>query len=77
MGLPDVGDRVRLIHDIPEAELHRGESGVVQSTWFAPIPAYEVEFERIGLDHRTRVVVLPEQIELQSNGAGAVVAAGS
>ena len=38
-------DRVRLEQDIPELELHRGDVGVVVSSWFFPNTAYEVEFQ--------------------------------
>jgi hypothetical protein len=31
-------DRVRLEQDIPELQLHRGQVGVVVSSWFVRIP---------------------------------------
>ena len=65
MRQPHVDDFVRLIRDIPELSLHRGEIGVVRSTWFAPTMAYEVEFHPIGLDHQTRALVLAEQLEVE------------
>jgi hypothetical protein len=63
MRQPHVDDYVRLTRDIPELYLHRGQVGVVRSTWFAPTLAYEVEFHPIGLDHQTRALVLAEQLE--------------
>src|SRR2546423_10189235 len=65
MRQPHVDDFVRLTQDIPELSLHRGEVGVVRSTWFAPSMAYEVEFHPIGLDHQTRALVLAEQLEVE------------
>ena len=62
---PHVNDYVRLVGDIPELALHRGEVGVVRSTWFAPSVAYEVEFHQIGCDMDTRALLRPEQVEVQ------------
>lgn len=60
-----VDDHVRLIQDIPELFLSRGEVGIVRSTWFDPQTAYEVEFHQIGSDYQTRVLVRPEQVRLE------------
>jgi hypothetical protein len=60
-----VDDFVRLRHDLPNLSLHRGEIGVVRSTWFAPQVAYEVEFHPIGLSHETRALLVEEQLELE------------
>lgn len=65
MRQPHVDDFVRLTQDIPELSLHRGEVGVVRSTWFAPSMAYEVEFHPIGLDHQTRALLLAEQVQVE------------
>lgn len=65
MRSPHVDDYVRLIADIPELSLIRGEVGVVRSTWFAPSVAYEVEFHQIGHDYQTRALLLPEQLQLE------------
>ena len=65
MRQPHVDDFVRLVKDIPELALSKGEVGVVRSTWFAPTVAYEVEFHPIGLDHQTRALLLAEQVEVQ------------
>jgi hypothetical protein len=65
MRSPHVDDFVRLIADIPELSLNRGEVGVVRSTWFAPSVAYEVEFHQIGHDYQTRALLLPEQLQLE------------
>ena len=40
MRQPHIDDYVRLTTDIPELCLHRGDLGVVRSTWFAPTTAY-------------------------------------
>ena len=65
MRQPHIDDFVRLTRDIPELSLHRGEVGVIRSTWFAPSTAYEVEFHPIGLSHETRALLLPEQLQLE------------
>lgn len=68
MRRPCIDDRVRLIQDIPELDLNRGEIGVVRSTWFAPAVAYEVEFHLIGNDYQTRALLLENQVEVTENG---------
>lgn len=65
MRQPHIDDFVRLTRDIPELSLHRGEVGVIRSTWFAPSTAYEVEFHPIGLSHETRALLLPEQLQVE------------
>ena len=65
MRQPHIDDFVRLTTDIPELSLHRGDVGVVRSTWFAPTTAYEVEFHPIGLDSETRALLLAEQVQLE------------
>lgn len=65
MRSPHVDDYVRLVSDIPELALSRGEIGVVRSTWFAPSVAYEVEFHQIGHDYQTRALLLPDQVEVE------------
>jgi Domain of unknown function (DUF4926) len=67
MRSPKIDDKVRLIRDIPELFLSRGEVGVVRSTWFAPTVAYEVEFQKIGLNCQTRALLLQEQLTLAEN----------
>ncbi len=62
---PHVDDFVRLIKDIPELALCRGEVGVVRSMWCAPNIAYEVEFHPIGHQQQTRALVLAEQVEVE------------
>ena len=64
MTQPHVDDVVRLLHDVPDLGLSRGQVGVVRSTWLAPVHAYEVEFSPKGLDQQTRVLLLGEQIVL-------------
>ena len=65
MRQPRIDDFVRLTADIPELALHRGDVGVVRSTWFAPTVAYEVEFHPIGLDNQTRALLLAEQVQVE------------
>jgi len=63
MRQPHVDDIVRLNQDIPELELHRGQTGVVRSTWFAPTVAYEVEFDLSG-DNK-RALLLERQVTVE------------
>jgi hypothetical protein len=65
MRQPHVDDFVRLTQDIPELSLNRGEIGVVRSTWFAPMLAYEVEFHQIGHDYQTRALLQAEQVQVE------------
>jgi hypothetical protein len=65
MRQPHIDDIVRLITDIPELSLTRGEVGVVRSTWFAPSVAYEVEFHKKGQAHDTRALLLAEQVQVE------------
>lgn len=65
MRQPHVDDFVRLTSDIPELALHRGEVGVVRSTWFAPSVAYEVEFHPTGLKTETRALLLASQLQVE------------
>ena len=68
MRCPHIDDHVRLVQDIPELFLFRGEIGVVRSTWFAPTVAYEVEFHKVGLPYETRALLLEEQLTLDDEG---------
>lgn len=67
MRKPNVDDFVRLNQDIPELSLHRGDVGVVRSTWFAPSVAYEVEFHQFGLNHQTRALLMAEQVQVEES----------
>jgi hypothetical protein len=67
MRLPGINDPVRLKHDMPELELHRGETGIVRSTWCAPAAVFEVEFEPSGQPSR-RALLQAEQIILTELG---------
>ena len=62
MKTPEVNRPVRLLEDLPELGLRCGEVGVVCSTWFAPQPAYEVEFQPRRGD-ATRALVMRNQIQ--------------
>jgi hypothetical protein len=65
MRQPHIDDYVRLVKDIPELALSKGEVGVVRSTWFAPSVAYEVEFHQIGHDYQTRCLLAAEQVMVE------------
>jgi hypothetical protein len=65
MRQPHVDDFVRLTSDIPELALHRGQIGVVRSTWCAPTTAYEVEFHQVGLRQETRALLMAEQLQVE------------
>ena len=65
MRQPHVDDFVRLTRDIPELALHRGEIGVVRSTWCAPTTAYEVEFHPVGVNSETRALLMAEQLQVE------------
>jgi hypothetical protein len=67
MRRPIINDTVRLIHDVPEMFLSRGDIGVVRSTWFAPAVAYEVEFHPLGANTDTRVLLREEQVEVEED----------
>ena len=67
MRTPHIDDQVRLVEDIPELFLFRGEVGIVKSTWFAPTVAYEVEFHQVGLAYETRALLLQEQLALDDS----------
>ena len=56
-------DRVRLMQDVPELGLHRGDVGVVCSTWFEPSTASEVEFRNGRLGCAVRTLLMPSQIQ--------------
>ncbi len=68
MRQPHVDDFVRLTCDLPDLSLHRGQVGVVRSTWCEPLTAYEVEFHG-GLDHETRALVMAEQLQIEEGQA--------
>jgi hypothetical protein len=63
MQAPEVNRPVRLLQDIPELGLRCGEVGVVCSTWFAPTPAYEVEFQHAAPGTACRALVMRSQIQ--------------
>ena len=67
MRQPHVDDFVRLTQNIPELALHKGEVGVVRSTWFAPSVTYEVEFHQIGSDYQTRCLLGAEQVAIEES----------
>lgn len=62
MQTPLVDEVVRLGRDIPELMLYRGAIGTVCSIWFAPLAAFEVEFDVHG--QPTRVLLLSQEVQL-------------
>ncbi len=53
---------VHLAQDLPDLGLHRGDVGLVCSTWFDPNTAVEVEFRSDVTDCRIRALLMPNQI---------------
>ena len=53
-------DRVQLLEEIAEFELHQGDVGIVRTSWYFPTVAFEVEFTVLG--KRLRLLLLGEQI---------------
>lgn len=67
MRRPEVNDHVRLVHDIPELSLYRGEVGIVRSHWCAPELAFEVEFRLNRPNEVTRALLMSDQIVLEED----------
>ena len=65
MRRPLVDDYVRLTQDVPDLSLHRGQVGVVRSTWFAPAMAYEVEFESSEKTGQVRALLDEWQVQVE------------
>lgn len=61
MRQPGINDTVRLMQDVPNLMLRRGDVGVVCSIWFAPMIAFEVEFRTCD-DQQTRALLFGQQI---------------
>ena len=62
-------ERVRLTKDLPELGLHRGDTGVVCSTWFEPSTAFEVEFQPRAHSGSIRALLVRNQIKKDTNKA--------
>jgi hypothetical protein len=58
-----VDELVRLKKDIPELGLHRGDTGVVCSTWFDPNTAFEIEFQPHAPGYPVRALLMSNQIQ--------------
>ena len=56
-------ERVRLVQDVPELGLRRGDVGLVCSTWFEPSTAFEVEFKSRAVGCGVRALLMPSQIQ--------------
>ncbi|MFI5379437.1 MAG: hypothetical protein ACHRHE_09080 [Tepidisphaerales bacterium] len=68
MSLIQVDGRVRLMLDLPDLGLHRGDMGIVCSTWFDPITAYEVRFQRNTPDCVIHTLLMLDQIMRDPEG---------
>jgi hypothetical protein len=62
-----IEQRVRLTQDVPELGLHRGDVGLVCSTWFEPSTAFEVEFHPHAVGCSVRALLMPNQIQKDAN----------
>jgi hypothetical protein len=61
-------ERVRLMQDVAELGLHRGDVGLVCGTWFEPSAAFEVEFRLGAVGGRVRALLMPNQVQKDANG---------
>jgi hypothetical protein len=66
----ELNERVRLIRDVPELFLETGLVGIVQSVWFAPTPAYEVEFQPGEGKCPIRALLMAEHLQSAEVRAG-------
>lgn len=64
-----VTERIRLLVDLPEQQLERGDVGVVCSCWFTPHRMFEVEFVCRITGDPTRVLLSDEQFEIETESA--------
>ena len=55
-------DQVRLVTDVPELALREGDVGIVRSSWYVPVVAYEVEFTGQPKGASARVLLLEDHI---------------
>ena len=62
---------VRARHDIPQVGVRSGERGVVQSRWFEPNTAFEVEFRRGKSELPLRVILDAGDLEPAEDDADA------
>jgi hypothetical protein len=69
MSLLKADERVRLTQDVPELGLHRGDVGLVCSTWFEPSGAFEVEFQPEVIGCRVRALLMRNQIQKDANAS--------
>jgi hypothetical protein len=61
---PAVDRFVRLIRDISELGLTRGQVGAVKAVWFEPFAAFEVEFRCHGDNVAKRALLLTDSIHV-------------
>lgn len=74
MRTPHIDDRVRLVDNVPETPLTRGQVGVVCSTWpAADEPTFEVEFSDGVPDGVMRRLLTIRQIEIDMETERGVV----
>lgn len=70
----NVDDVVRLATDLPELQLRRGDLGIIRSKWCHGIGAIEVEFLNVGLESRTRALLLAQDVVPDEEAAHAMQA---
>jgi len=61
---PAVDSQVRLLRDVPELGLIRGQIGAVKAVWCEPLAAFEVEFQCPGQEFPTRALLLKDAIHV-------------
>lgn len=66
---PRIDSRVRLLVDVPEYEICRGETGIVCSTWNLPWQLIEVEFLCVITGEPKRALLNPEQVCVEDDSA--------
>jgi hypothetical protein len=58
------GDRVRLIEDVNDLSLHKGDLGTVRAIWHCPSALYEVQFDVSGM--RLETLLPSHRVEMES-----------
>jgi len=69
MRQPRAEDRVELMRDMPDVDLHSGAVGVICATWFMPDPVYEIEFTQADEAFPIRSLVFAEYFRIIETAA--------
>jgi hypothetical protein len=56
-------DQVRLAINVPELALREGNVGIVRSSWYFPVVAFEVEFGGDARRPAARVLLLEDHVQ--------------